>query len=167
MSTEKETLLIYLGNPIIKNDCIGIILGRRLEEDLASEGNICIHEFVGSPLDLVTRFEGYQRVILLDSIMTGSMDPGTVLLFNEDEILTHARGFDSLHGINLPEALALSRRLGMDMPSRLLLIGIEIGDADGFGETLSEDLQGRLEDIYRNVRMVVSGFAGDGGLFNP
>jgi len=167
MSTEKDTLLIYVGNPIIKNDCIGIIIGRRLERDLASQGNISIREFVGSPLDLVTRFAGYHRVILVDSIMTGSMDAGTVLLFNEDEILTHARGFHSLHGINLPEALALSRRLGMDMPSRILLIGIEIGDADEFGETLSDELHEKLEDIYRNVRAVVSGFAGDRGMIKP
>ena len=161
MSPKTDNLLIYLGNPIIKNDCIGIRIGRRLERDLDSQRNIDICEFVGSPLDLVTHFEGYQKVILVDSIMTGDLDIGTVVLFKEDEILDHAGNFHSLHGINLPEALALSKRLGMAMPSRILLIGIEIGDADEFGETLSEELHEKLEDIYHHVLTAVSGFAGD------
>ena len=160
MSATTDTLLIYLGNPIIKNDCIGIMIGRRLERDLDSQRNIDICEFVGSPLDLVTHFEGYQKVILVDSIMTGDLDIGTVVLFKEDEILDHAGNFHSLHGINLPEALALSKRLGMAMPSRILLIGIEIGDADEFGETLYEELHEKLEDIYQNVFSAVSGFSG-------
>ena len=160
MSATTDTLLIYLGNPIIKNDCIGIMIGRRLERDLDSQRNIDICEFVGSPLDLVTHFEGYQKVILVDSIMTGDLDIGTVVLFKEDEILDHAGNFHSLHGINLPEALALSKRLGMAMPSRILLIGIEIGDADEFGETLYEELHEKLEDIYQNVLSAVSGFSG-------
>ncbi|MGA1794390.1 MAG: hydrogenase maturation protease [bacterium] len=159
MATATDTLVIYLGNPIIKNDCIGIRIGRRLEEDLSNHTNISIREFVGSPLDLITHFAGYQRVILVDSIMTGSMEIGTVVLFKEDEILTHAGNYHSLHGINLPEALALSKRMGMDMPPHILLVGIEIGDAGEFGETLSEDLHGQLEGIYKNVRSVVSGFA--------
>jgi len=161
MSPKTDTLLIYLGNPIIKNDCIGIRIGKRLERDLGSRKDIHICEFVGSPLDLVTHFAGYQRVILVDSIMTGDLNIGTVVLFEEDEILNHARNFHSLHGINLPEALALSQRLGMDMPSSILLIGIEIGDADEFGETLTEELDGKLEDIYQNVFAAVSSFAGE------
>ena len=150
-------MLFYLGNPILKNDCIGIRIGKRLETDLIHKKNIHIREFVGSPLDLVTQFTGYERVILVDSIMSGTLDIGSVVLFKEDEILNHARNFHSVHGINLPEALDLSERLDMPLPSQIFLIGIEIGEAGEFGETLSDALDSRMEDIYQNVVDIVSG----------
>ena len=60
-----------MGNPIVKNDCIGIEIGKRLEKDLIQHKNIHIREFVGSPLDLVTQFSGYRKIILVDAMMPG------------------------------------------------------------------------------------------------
>jgi len=145
------------GNPILKNDCIGIKIGKRLENDLSRQKNIHISEFVGSPLDLVIQFAGYQTVILVDSMMTGTLDIGTVVVFKEEDLLDHSKNFHSLHGINLPEALAISKSFDFPLPPRILLIGIEVGEAKEFGETLSDELNAKMEDIYQNVVHIVSG----------
>ena len=155
----KHTLLVYLGNPILKNDCIGIKIGRQLEDDLADRKHIKVYEFVGSPLDLVTQFSGYKRVILVDSIITGTLDIGSVVIFKEDELLTHSKKPYYLHGVNLPEALTLGKYLGIPLPPQILLIGIEIGKADEFGETLSEELNSKLDDIYHNTYDIISRFS--------
>lgn len=155
---KKDTLLFYLGNPILKNDCIGIRVGNRLEKDLNDNTKINICEFVGSPLDLVTQFAGYKRIILVDSIITGSLDIGTVVIFKEDELLNYSKNFHYLHGVNIPEALDLSKRLGIPLPAQIFLIGIEIGNADEFGETLSDELNDKLENIYHNIYDVIFRF---------
>jgi hydrogenase maturation protease len=153
-----DTLIVYLGNPILKNDCIGIKIGRQLENDLSDCTNIKVCEFVGSPLDLVTQFKGHKRTILIDSIITGTLDIGSVVILKGDELLSHSRNLNYIHGVNLPEALALGKRLGIPLPSQMLLIGIEIGKADEFGETLSEELNGKMDDIYHKIYDIVSRF---------
>lgn len=155
----ENTLLVYLGNPILKNDCIGIKIGRQLEDDLSHRKDIKVCEFIGSPLDLVVKFEGYKRIILVDSIITGTMDIGTVLIFKEEDLLNNSGSLHYLHGVNLSEALALSKRLGIPLPSPIILIGIEIGKADEFGETLSDELNGKMDDIYHNIYDIVSRFS--------
>ncbi|MGA1864475.1 MAG: hydrogenase maturation protease [bacterium] len=159
INKNKHTLLVYLGNPILKNDCIGIKIGSRLEKDLRTRRDIQICEFVGSPLDLVTQFTGYKRIILVDSIITGTLDIGSVVVFKDDEILTCSGNPHYVHGVNLAEALALSKRLGILLPSHILLIGIEIGKADEFGGTLSDDLNSKMDDIYHNIYDIISRFS--------
>ncbi|MGA1842781.1 MAG: hydrogenase maturation protease [bacterium] len=147
-----------MGNPILRNDCIGLKIGSRLERDLKTRRDIEVCEFVGSPLDLVTQFTGYKRIILVDSIITGSLDIGSVVVFKDDEILNSSGNLHYVHGVNLSEALALSKRLGIPLPSRILLIGIEIGKADEFGGTLSDDLNSKMDDIYHNIYDIISRF---------
>jgi hydrogenase maturation protease len=159
INKDKITLLVYLGNPILKNDCIGIKIGSRLENDLINRRDIEVCEFVGSPLDLVTQFKGYKRIVLIDSIISGTLDIGSVVIFNDDEILSRSGNPHYIHGVNLSEALALSRRLGIPLPSEIFLIGIEIGKADEFGDTLSDDLNCKMDDIYHNIYDIISRFS--------
>ena len=151
-------MLVYLGNPILKNDCIGIKIGERLENDLSIYKNIDVCEFVGSPLSLASQFTGYKGVILLDSIITGSLDIGSVVILKEEEILAYSKNLYYLHGINLPEALMLNKRLGIPLPAQILFIGIEIGRADEFGEILSDELEGKLDTIYYTVFVAITKF---------
>lgn len=147
-----------MGNPIIKNDCIGIKIGERLENEPSIYENIDIFEFVGSPLDLASQFSGYKGVILLDSIITGRLDIGSVVILKEEELLPYSQNLYYIHGINLPEALMLNKRLGIPLPAQMLFIGIEIGRADEFGEALSNELEGKLDTIYSTVFVAITQF---------
>jgi len=118
----RGTLLLYLGNPIAGDDGIGIEVGSRLAAELsAASGSgaatrsttaprvVTAREFSGSPLDLLGAVEGYDRLILLDAVATGA-PVGTVRLYDEGELMAR-RGDTYPHGLNLPEAIALGRRL--------------------------------------------------------
>jgi len=78
-----------------------------------------------------------------------------VIILSEKELSAFSQKVYHIHGINLPEALVLNRRLGMPLPDRLYLIGIEIGHADEFGETLSDELRGKFDEIYDTVLAAV------------
>lgn len=81
-----------------------------------------------------------------------------MIILKEDDLLTYSTPIPHLHGINLPEALALNTRLGISLHDHLLFIGIEIGDADEFGAGLSAELSSNLDDICHNVLQAIYRF---------
>lgn len=156
------TLILYMGNPIVRNDQIGLLVGSRLASLFSGDARVTVAEFTGSPLDLVSQAGGYEQLILIDSVATGENPVGSVTLFDEREMM--GRGGDLYpHGMNLPEAIALARRLGAPFPARLHLIGIETGIISEFGEGLSAGLIGKLESIHREVRRLLTGLTGSPG----
>jgi hydrogenase maturation protease len=151
-------LILYLGNPIVKNDQVGLIVGSQLAALFSRLPEVQVREFSGSPLDLVSDISGYERLILIDSISTGR-PVGSVVLFGEEEILS-GKGDIYLHGMNLSEALNLCRRIRLPFPEELNLVGIESGVMDEFGEKISGELQAKLPGIISEVRRLVQGLIG-------
>jgi hydrogenase maturation protease len=145
-----RTLICYLGNPIVKNDCIGYTLGRRLEQLFKSDANVVVREFTGSPLDFISETQGFERVLVVDAMVTGTAPVGTVKVMTEADLERYRVGA-SAHSINLPEALALARTMHIPMPERVILIGIEVAWSGEFGEELAPELADQLERIYKDV----------------
>jgi hydrogenase maturation protease len=146
----KENLILYIGNPIVQNDQIGLIVGQRVGQLYAARPDVEVREFMGSPLDLIGEIEGYRSVVLIDSVVTGTEALGTVRLYREEELLAQ-RGDVYPHGMNLPEAVALARRLGLAIPRGISLIGIEVGPIGRFADAPSPELTEAVEKIYRDV----------------
>lgn len=144
-----------LGNPILSNDSIGLVIGRRLAGEAEfKRPELCFREFTGSPLKLVMLLSEYRKVVLIDSVVSGRVEVGTVMVFREEELGQPKNGFHP-HGINIPEAIYISRKYGISFPDIFVLAGIEVGEIGGFGEELTPALAGRLEDVYRDVAGVV------------
>jgi hydrogenase maturation protease len=144
-----KTLICYLGNPIVRNDCIGYILGRRLEREFAGT-DVAVREFTGSALDFVSETQGFQQVLVVDAMVTGTASVGTVKVMTEADLERYRVGA-SAHSINLPEALALARTMHIPIPERVILIGIEVAWSGEFGEELAPELADQLERIYEDV----------------
>jgi hydrogenase maturation protease len=151
---EPRTLLLYLGNPIAGDDRIGLLVGVQLAAELSGLPFLTAREFSGSPLDLITGVEGYDRLVLVDAVATGA-PVGTVRLFDEKELMAH-RADAYPHSLNLPEALALGHRLGSLLPSHIHLIGIEVRPVRRFREGLSPELEERLPYIVTETRRLLA-----------
>jgi hydrogenase maturation protease len=149
-----STLILYMGNPIVRNDQVGLIAGSQIAASYSKQAGVEAREFSGSPLDLVSDVQGYDRLILIDSVYTGQRPIGSVTVFGEEEII--AGGGDVyLHGMNLSEALKLCRRMQLPFPKQLHLIGIEAGVIYEFDENLSVELREELPGIISEVLRVV------------
>lgn len=145
-----KTLILYVGNPIVVNDQIGLIVGRRLASGVGRRPDVEVLESTGSPLDMLGDMEGFERLIVVDSMHLPDLPLGTVRAFNEDEIRAHARGFH-VHGMNLADVLDVGRRMELPVPPQLVLIGVEAGAMDTFGEGLGPELAEAVERICREV----------------
>jgi len=155
--TPPKILICCLGNPIGGDDGIGCVIGRYLKNIFPAKFATVIPEYSGSALDLVLELCVWERVFVIDAVITGKMPPGTVRLFTEKEICGKMKP-NSFHGVNLPQALVMGRKLKLNLPRGIKLIGIEIRPVASFGDKLSPALKKRLPEIRAEVeRILLSG----------
>jgi hydrogenase maturation protease len=135
-----KTLVLGLGNPLLRDDGIGLHVARELEKQFADDPAVEVGEDYWGGLRLMERMIGYDRVIIIDAILAGG-EPGTIHLLTPDDIPTQRSA--SVHDVNLPTALEFGRHAGASLPtaSDITLIGIEAGDVQTFDETLSPALK--------------------------
>ena len=136
MQTSPRTLIIGLGNPLLRDDAVGLHVARRVRAALAGRDDAEVVEESCGGLRLMERMVGYDRAILIDAIR-GDRTPGTVLTLDPREV--HTQHSASAHDVNLPTALALGRRTGARLPSddQLRIIAIEVEDVETFGEEMT------------------------------
>ena len=154
MKTNPALLICCLGNPIGGDDGIGCEIGRYLKRSLPKRDFAVIPEYAGSALDFVLDLDGRQNVYIIDAIITGRHPAGTVRLFTEREICGKMKP-NSFHGVNLPQALVMGRKLKLNLPRSIKLIGIEIEPVSSFGDKLSPALKRRLAAICAEVERIL------------
>ncbi len=147
------TLLLGMGNTIVGDDAIGVLLARDLGARLAgTPGLDVVEEGPPATLDLVERLLGYERVIVVDSIRTREGAPGTWYSFTAAALrgTTHAR---NVHDTNFATALEWSRNLGLAVPvdERIHILAVEVLQNDTFGESLSPQLAEAYPQLVREL----------------
>jgi hydrogenase maturation protease len=146
----KATLILGLGNPILSDDGIGIVLARRLEKRLP-DVDVATANMVG--LDLLEVIGGYRVLFVIDALATVGGRSGTLHLLSPADGTLH---LFSSHGVNFFEILELGRQLGKPMPEVKAIYGIEIDRELPFGEELTalvaNKLENYIEEIVRDIR---------------
>jgi hydrogenase maturation protease len=130
------TLIIGLGNPLLRDDSVGLRVARHVRDALAGRGDVEVVEEACGGLRLMERMVGFDRAILIDAIRSGR-PPGTVLTLDPRDMPTQHSA--SSHDVNLPTALAFGRRTGARLPpdGSLKVVAVEAEDVETFGEELT------------------------------
>ena len=81
-SGDAPTLLLGLGNDILRDDAVGLVAARLLRGEFQDEVEIV--ESAGAGLELLDLLEGHKRALLLDAVLTGEHPPGTELEFSRE-----------------------------------------------------------------------------------
>ncbi|MBF0553138.1 MAG: hydrogenase maturation protease [Nitrospirae bacterium] len=150
-----KTIIIGLGNPILRDDSVGPIaarlIGQRLDAECSSRSaDISVSEVYAGGIRLLDEMAGYDRAVIIDSIVTGDNAPGTVYRLTPFS-LPQTRNCGSSHDITLPMALGMGRMLGMAMPSEIHIWAIEAEDVNTFGEWLSVEVEKSLPGVINGV----------------
>ncbi|MBF0500373.1 MAG: hydrogenase maturation protease [Candidatus Riflebacteria bacterium] len=135
-----RTILIGLGNPILSDDGVGLEVVRRFCQtpDLASRADTL--ELGAGGLRLMEAMVGYDQAIVVDAMETGSSVPGTVIEFSIDSVST-TRNISCSHDSSLGHAVSTGQALGLKLPRRMQILGIEAGDVETFSETLTPEVE--------------------------
>ena len=154
MDTYTRTLIIGLGNPLLRDDAVGLRVARQVRAALAERGDVEVAEEACGGLRLMERMVGFDRAILIDAIRSGR-PPGTVQTLDPREMRTQHSA--SAHDVNLPTALALGRRTGARLPpdDQLRVIAVEAEDVETFGETMTAAVEAAVPRAAARVLAVL------------
>jgi len=148
-----KTLLIGMGNPIITDDAVGIMLAREAGAALGPRPNLdVIDECSIGGLNLLDLVTGYDRVIVLDSIKTRGGVPGTWYRFTASD-LRETMNLRNVHDANFATAMALGRSVGMHLPddNAIHILAVEIDDNVNFSEELSPVLASAYDELRDEI----------------
>lgn len=150
-------LVLGLGNDILGDDAIGILAARELRPGLPEAVEVA--ESAEAGLALLERFEGRERVLLLDSIMTRQCEAGTILELGPEDFGKVAA--PSPHYAGLPEVLALAGRLEIPFPSEIRILAMEVEDPFEIREGLTPKVAAALPGLVARAREVLAGWGGE------
>ena len=152
-----EVLILGLGNDILTDDAVGLHVVRELRRRLADQPEIAVEETCEMGLALLDFFVGRRAVILVDSIQTGRVPPGTIHELDAAE-LKQLTG-RTPHFLGVGETLALGRRLGLPMPDQVKIFAIEVEDPFTLGTELTPTLRQAIPRLVDGLSRMVRGTA--------
>lgn len=144
----KRPLALFVGNRILRDDRIGLVLGERLRERLESQG-FEVELFEGGGLAYVDYFQDRPAVVIIDSVKAPKCRIGTLLKLSPEEFKA-VKGV-SPHYTGLPEALMLMRELGIRPPKRLIIFGVVVKDIETPSTKMSPELEKLVDQLAEEL----------------
>jgi hydrogenase maturation protease len=146
-SIKYRLLILGAGNPLMKDDGIGVHIAHKLEKLEMPEG-VKVLDVGTRGFVLVDLMREAPKVLLIDAVEMGQ-EPGTVKIFTCRDIMgdREKRGF-SLHEIGLPQVLLLAELQGI--APEVVIVGVQPKDL-GWGAGLSPEVQKAVPHIVERV----------------
>lgn len=145
----KPILIICLGNPLMRDEGIGIRLASELLVHLADNPDVEVLDLGTGGLSVMHAIAGRKKIIFVDCAIMGQ-SPGLMHSFTPEQVRSNkVRMRYSLHEGDLLNTLELSRRLGQ-CPDDILIFGIEPKEI-AHGEGLTSELENNIQQYVQAI----------------
>jgi hydrogenase maturation protease len=172
--------VLCLGNDLIADDALGVVVARGLCRRLTvagapratgpafdpaasvqafdhpRAGAVEVVETALTGMYLLEAVVGARRLIVIDTVVTGSAPPGTVDVLGEADFDGAPAG-GSPHYIGLFEALDLARSLSLDAPDEVLIVAVEAGDFYTVGGGMTAPVEAAVPVVVDRVLALLNG----------
>ena len=139
-----HTRLLGLGNEILGDDAFGILVAREVCARMSPDEVEVVTSSV-SGLHLLDHILDCSRLIIVDTVQTGRAEPGTIYVLREEDL--PASRADCPHGVGLFDALALARKLGLQVPDEVSILAVEAADCLTVGGTMHASVQAAISKM--------------------
>ena len=145
----QKTLILGLGNSILRDDRIGLDVARFVHKELKiPDCDLVESQLVGANiLDLIC---GYKALIVIDAIKTKNGKDGDVYQLSLDDLPKQKRS-NSPHNVGLYWTIKMGEELGMEVPEEIRIYAIEVNDPFNFGEELTDTMKRLLPEIVDRI----------------
>ena len=150
------TLVLGLGNDFAGDDAVGVLVARALLLEFEDVADVV--ESASAGLALLEVLAGYDRAVIVDSVVTGRVPAGTITEMGLDEVGRVVA--PSVHQAGLPKLAAVAARLGLTFPSTARVLAVEVVDPYTLGAGLSPPVADAVEELVRRVREQVRAWEG-------
>ncbi len=154
-----RVLLLALGNPILCDDGVAFHILEHMRDSLPTDTDgLSIEEACTGGMDLLAFILDFDRVLILDAVLTRKVPAGTVGVFRVDELKESIHA-DSPHHTNFATAIELGNRLHPDrMPEEVLIIGVEVDNILDFTEELTAPVAEAVPEAAARATEILRGW---------
>jgi hydrogenase maturation protease len=153
-----DVLVIGLGNPILGDDGIGWEVAKEVDAQIGRRAGIEIDCLSVGGLGLMERMLGYERVILVDSMETGTQPEGAVSAVRLEDLSHPTLGHSaSAHDASLITALEAAKALGAATPRQVDIVAIEARRCHDFSQILSPSVAAAVPLATNKVLELLNG----------
>jgi hydrogenase maturation protease len=140
-------LVIGIGNEYAQDDAAGLLVARKVKEEVRDK--IRIIESSGDGASLIEAWKGASSTIVIDAVRSGA-EPGRIHRFDPHQKPLPVQPFrGSTHAFGLYEAVELARSLNQ-LPQKLIVYGIE-GQSFTAGTNVSGAITQAVVAVTRSV----------------
>jgi len=144
MTMSKQITILGVGNILFSDEGVGIHVAQALSEAYSFAENVSIEDGGVLGVRLLGMISQADDLIVVDAIRNGG-PPGTLYRLVGDDIPKRILAKNSLHQVDLLEALTLCQAL--DKVPETVIIGVEPQDIETLGLELTPPVQARLGDL--------------------
>jgi hydrogenase maturation protease len=148
-----KTLVLGLGNSILRDDAVGLLVASELENVL-HRPDVTIQQSELGGINLLELLDGYDRAIIVDAIQTGQQKPGYMYQLTP-ESLAGSLNTNSTHGIDFRTLIELGKKHGMRLPGQIVILAVEVEDVNTFDQNCSDivtkSIPGCMEKIVELI----------------
>ena len=148
-----RTMVLGIGSPIMSDDAVGLKVVEMVRS-LGLEG-VEVHDHSTSGLDIIEIVLDFDRVIVVDAILTGMVPPGEFQILTTEDF-KHAVTPGTPHEINMFTAIEIGRRVHPGrMPSDIVLVAVEVADVVTVSEEMTPEVKAAIPSIVDKVRELI------------
>jgi hydrogenase maturation protease len=145
----RSSLILGLGNSILRDDRIGLDVARLVHKELKyRDCDLIESQIVG--VNILDFISGYKTLIVIDAIKTKEGKGGDIYQLSLDDLPKQKRT-NSPHNIGLYWTIQIGRKLEMDVPDIIRIYAIEVNDPFNFGEELTDTMKKLLPKIVESI----------------
>jgi hydrogenase maturation protease len=130
--------ILCLGNELLADDAFGLVAAQELQRRFPQMDVVFTTDSGFHLLDYLAEIE---VLVVVDSIQTGSVPPGTLYVLRSSDMKSVSG--PSPHYVGLLETLALAKELLLDIPKEVIILAVEAADCLTLG--------GKMHDAVKST----------------
>lgn len=146
----KDFCVIGIGNPLRKDDGIGIYLLKKLIDiDIKFDKKVRFIDGGTGGFNLIHNMSNFKIVLLIDAIDFDSK-PGETIFFEYNEYKNHKKyNKTSIHDDDITRIIQVNKVIHKN-PKKIFIFGIQPKDVS-FGDGLSKCIEGKIDSIMKKL----------------
>lgn len=147
-----RTLVLGIGNLLRSDDGVGVHVVQRLKkENLKAD----IVDAAIAGLGIIEMIGGYDKVIIVDAIMTGGK-PGAIYRLSREN-LPNTVHLSYSHGVDLPTALRFGEEIMREeMPKEVVVFAIEAEDIGSFDDKCTPRVKKAIPKVIELIKKEIN-----------
>lgn len=145
-----KTLVLGIGNSILGDDGIGVCVAQELAAQIRNE-NVDVRDVSVDGLNLLEIIVGYDKLVVVDAIMTEGGDVGEIYRLKPERI-GETYSAISPHHFNLATTLEIGKKLfPNEMPEEVVVYAVKAENVTSVTEKMTKKMSEALPEVVRLI----------------